>query len=146
MWNSLYTPWDVSDIIVKVKLDITDRWRRKSWRGIESLGKCEIGFVFLFTKMLLSVLGCIDFTMSLSKNLMWHVLIGWCKPKGLHFVLIEFNLLKIYIYSQLCYVHALYTIIQLEVIFYTIPNLKFLMYKSISIEDVFFLFIFYYFF
>ena len=42
--------------------------------------------------MLLGVLGCIDFTMSLSKSLMWHILIGWCKPKGLHAVLIEFNL------------------------------------------------------
>ena len=43
--------------------------------------------------MLLGVLGCIDFTMSLSKSLMWHVFIGWCKPKGLQSVLIEFNLL-----------------------------------------------------
>ena len=42
--------------------------------------------------MLLGVLRCIDFTMSLSKSLMWHILIGWCKPKGLHAVLIEFNL------------------------------------------------------
>ena len=43
--------------------------------------------------MLLGVLGCIDFTMSLSKSLMWHVFISWCKPKGLQSVLIEFNLL-----------------------------------------------------
>ena len=42
--------------------------------------------------MLLGVLGCIDFTMSLSKSLIWHILIGWCKPKGLHAVLIEFHL------------------------------------------------------
>ena len=38
-------------------------------------------------------LGCIDFTMNLSKSPMWHVLIGWCKPKGLHAIFIEFNLL-----------------------------------------------------
>ena len=100
-------------------------WRRRSWGN-----KWNWVFVCLFVDMILGVLGCIDFAISLSKNLMWHVFIGWCKPKGLHFVLIEFNLLKIYIYSQLCYVHALYTIIQLEVIFYTIPKLKFSMYKS----------------
>ena len=62
-------------------------------RGIEILGKHEIGFVFLFVEMLLGVLGCIDFTMSLSKSLMWHILIGWCKPKGLQSILIEFNLM-----------------------------------------------------
>ena len=48
----------------------------------------ETGFVYLFVEMLLGVLGCIDFTMSLSKSLMWHVLIGWCKPKSSHLVLI----------------------------------------------------------
>ena len=42
--------------------------------------------------MLLGVLGCTDFTMSLSKNMMWHVFIGWYKSKGLHPILIEFNL------------------------------------------------------
>ena len=49
---------------------------------IEILGKREIGFVYLFVEMLLGVLVCINFTMSLSKSLMWHVFIGWCKPKG----------------------------------------------------------------
>ena len=44
--------------------------------------------------MILVVLGCIDFTISLSKSLMWHVLIGWCKLKGLHIVLIEFNIFQ----------------------------------------------------
>ena len=34
--------------------------------------------------MLLGVLGCIDFTVNLSKSLVWHILIGWCKPKGLN--------------------------------------------------------------
>ena len=43
--------------------------------------------------MLLGVLGCIDFTVNLSKSLVWHILIGWCKPKGLHAIFIEFNLL-----------------------------------------------------
>ena len=42
--------------------------------------------------MLLGILGCIDFTVNLSKSLMWHVLIGWCKPKGLNAIHIEFNL------------------------------------------------------
>ena len=42
--------------------------------------------------MLLVALGCINFTMSLSKNLIWHLFIGWCKLKGLHLVLIKFNL------------------------------------------------------
>ena len=42
---------------------------------IEILGKREIGFVYLFVEMLLGVLVCIDFTMSLSKSLMWHVFI-----------------------------------------------------------------------
>ena len=46
------------------------------WRGIEILGKREIGFVYLFVEMLLGVLRCIEFTMSLSKSLMWHVFIG----------------------------------------------------------------------
>ena len=41
--------------------------------------------------MLLNALGYIDFTMNLNKSLMWHVLIGWCIPKGLHPILIEFN-------------------------------------------------------
>ena len=50
------------------------------------------GFFFFFVEMLLGVLGCVNFTMSLSKKLVWHVLIGWCKPKGLHPVLIEFSL------------------------------------------------------
>ena len=59
-------------------------WRHRSLRGIEILGKREIGLVFLFVEMLLGILECIDFTMSLSKSLMWHVLIDWCKPKGLH--------------------------------------------------------------
>ena len=59
---------------------------------IEILGKREIGFVYLFVEMLLGVLVCINFTMSLSKSLMWHVFIGWCKQRGLHPVLIEFNL------------------------------------------------------
>ena len=54
--------------------------------------KCGIGFFILFFEMVLGVLGCIDFTMSLNKSLMLHVLIGWCKSKGLHPVLIEFNL------------------------------------------------------
>ena len=44
--------------------------------------------------MILVVLGCIVFTISLSKSLMWHVLIGWCKLKGLHTVLIEFNIFQ----------------------------------------------------
>lgn len=48
--------------------------------------------MFLFFEMLLGLLGCINFTMSLSKNLMWHTFIFWCKPKGLHSVLVEFNL------------------------------------------------------
>ena len=52
----------------------------------------EIGFFFFLVEMLLGVLGCVNFIMSLSENLVWHVLIGWCKPKGLHPVLIEFNL------------------------------------------------------
>ena len=43
--------------------------------------------------MLLGVLGYIDFTVNLSKSLMWHVLIGWCKPKGLNAIHIEFNLI-----------------------------------------------------
>ena len=50
--------------------------------------------------MLLGVLGCIDFTMNLSKSLMWHIFIGWCKPKGLYSVLIEFNFIYIYIYMN----------------------------------------------
>ena len=49
--------------------------------------------------MLLGVLGCIDFTMNLSKSLMWHIFIGWCKPKGLYSVLIEFNFIYINIYE-----------------------------------------------
>ena len=44
--------------------------------------------------MLLNALGYIDFTMNLNKSLMWHVLIGWCIPKGLHPILIEFNFKK----------------------------------------------------
>ena len=32
--------------------------------------------------------------MNLNKSLMWHVLIGWCIPKGLHPILIEFNFNK----------------------------------------------------
>ena len=44
--------------------------------------------------MLLNALGYIDFTMNLNKSLMWHVLIGWCIPKGLHPILIEFNFNK----------------------------------------------------
>ena len=60
----------------------------------------EIRFFFFF-EMLLGVLGCIDFTMSLSKNLIWYVLIGWGKPKGLHLVFIEFNL-YIYVCMNVC--------------------------------------------
>ena len=59
-------------------------WRCRRWRGIEILGKCEIGFVYLFVKMLLNVLRCIDFTMILSESLMWHVFISWYKLDGLH--------------------------------------------------------------
>ena len=44
--------------------------------------------------MILVVLGCIDFTISLSKSLMWHVLIGWCKLKGLHYTLSLLNLIS----------------------------------------------------
>ena len=51
--------------------------------GVRFQEKREIGFFILFFELLLDVLGCIDFIMSLSKSLMWHVLIGWCKPKGL---------------------------------------------------------------
>ena len=65
---------------------------------IETWGKHEIGFVYLFVEMLLGVLRCIDFTMSLSKSQMWHVFIGWCKPRDLHPVLIEFNLIILYVY------------------------------------------------
>ena len=32
--------------------------------------------------MLLSVLGCIDYRINLSKSPMWHDLIGWRKSKG----------------------------------------------------------------
>ena len=49
--------------------------------------------------MILGVLGCIDLTMSLSKSLMWYVLISWCKLKGLQPVLIEFNLFIIFCHS-----------------------------------------------
>ena len=59
-------------------------------------GKCEIGFFFFFVEMLLSALRCINFTISLSKSLIWHVLIGWCKLKGSHPVFIEFNFLNFY--------------------------------------------------
>ena len=62
--------------------------------GVRFKEKREIGFLILFFALLLGILGCIDFTMSLSKSLMWHVLIGWCKPKGLHPILIEFNLFQ----------------------------------------------------
>ena len=63
----------------------------------EILGKTRntVFFFFnLFFERILVVLGCIDFTISLSKSLMWHVLIGWCKLKGLHTVLIEFNIFQ----------------------------------------------------
>ena len=51
--------------------------------------------------MLLGALGCIDFTISLSKNLMWHLLIGWCKLKGLHPILIKFNLFLVMVKNKL---------------------------------------------
>ena len=54
-------------------------------------------FIFIFIEMLLDVSGCIDFTISLSKSLMWHVHIGRCKLKILHLVLIEFNLIFLYL-------------------------------------------------
>ena len=62
----------------------------------EILGKTRntVFFFNLFFERILVVLGCIDFTISLSKSLMWHVLIGWCKLKGLHTVLIEFNIFQ----------------------------------------------------
>ena len=54
----------------------------------------EIGcFVCFFVEIILGVLGCIDFAKNLSKNMMWHVFIGWYKPKGLHHVLTKFNFL-----------------------------------------------------
>ena len=59
-------------------------WRCRRWRGIEILGKRVIGFVYLFVEMLLSVLRCIDFIMSLSESLMWHIFISWYKLDGLH--------------------------------------------------------------
>ena len=49
-------------------------------------------FLFFLVEMLLGVLGCIGFIMSLIKSLIWHVLIGWCKPKGLHPILMELKI------------------------------------------------------
>ena len=76
---------------------------RREWDFRENVDRV----FFLFVEMLLGVLKCIDFTMSLSKSLMWHVLIGWCKQKGLHSVLIEFNL---YNYNTFCYNIVLYNL------------------------------------
>ena len=45
-------------------------------RETSEISFCFCLFVFLFVEMLLGILGCIDFTMSLSKSLMWHVPIG----------------------------------------------------------------------
>ena len=52
----------------------------------------ETGFVYLLLEMLLGVLGFIDFTIILSKSLMWYVFIVWCKLKVLPSIFIEFNL------------------------------------------------------
>ena len=50
-------------------------------------------YLNFFFNMLLSVLGCIDYRINLSKSPMWHDLIGWRKSKGLHPIIIEFNLM-----------------------------------------------------
>ena len=74
-----------------------DTWAEKWY---EIVGKREIGFDCLFTEMLLGVLRYIDFTMSLSKSLMWHLLIAGCKPKSL-LNLISYIYIYIYIMLEL---------------------------------------------